>query len=251
MIWDKFKDHFDESWEPVVRPFIESNDCDELYAYLKQRGRERRKIAPLPALTYRCFKETPLHKMKTVLMGMSPYHTMRGTSTIVADGLLMGCSVTERLQPSLEKFYDGIEKDMYNGLNLHYEKTPDVTYLAKQGVLMFNASLTTEINKPGSHLKVWESFTKHILEFGIGPSNVPVVFLGKEAAKFKRWLSPMQWSFIVSHPASAAYNHTDWDTEGVFTKVNRLLVEDKKHAIKWLKLSDQEEYEEDFTKPPF
>lgn len=252
MIWENFKDHFDPSWEHVVRPFIESEKCDEIYAYLKQRGRERRKIAPLSSLTYRCFKETPLHKMKAVLLGMSPYHTMRGT-TIVADGLLMGCSVTGKLQPSLEKFYEGLEKEMFGGLNLHYHKTPDVSYLAEQGVLMFNASLTTEINKPGSHLKVWQPFIEHVFEFGIGSSRVPVVFLGKEAAKFKRWLSPLQWNFIISHPASAAYNHSDWDTEGAFTKVNRLLVEDGKHAIQWLKLNENEEmtYKDDINDLPF
>lgn len=243
MNWELFKNHFDESWHDVVRPFIESEDCDNLYKHLKEKGRERKKIAPLSSLTYRCFKETPLHKMKVVLLGMAPYHTLYG-STIVADGLLMGCSVTNKLQPSLQKFYEGLEIELHGGLNLEYDKTPDVSYLAEQGVLMLNASLTVEINKPGSHLDIWQPFIKHIFEYGIGPSRVPVIFLGKDAARFKRWTAPLTWSFILSHPASAAYNHTDWDTEKVFSKVNRLLLDDGKHAIQWLKSRQETNYKE-------
>lgn len=250
MNWDAFKFSFHESYHDIIKPFIESQECDELYAYLKLRGRERRKIAPLPSLTYRCFQETPLDKLKVCMIGMSPYHTTMG-NIMVADGLLMGCSVTGKLQPSLTKFYEGLEKELHGGLNLTYVKTSDVSYLAKQGVLMLNASLTTEINKPGSHLQIWEPFIKYVFEFIIGPARIPTIFLGKEAARYKRWMPLMTWSFIVSHPASAAYNHTDWDTEGVFTKVNRVLLEDKKHAIQWLKMNDKEEYEEDFSKPPF
>jgi len=152
----------------------------------------------------------------------------------VADGLLMGCSVTDKLQPSLEQSYGAVEKDCYNGLNLKYKKNTNVEYLAEQGVLMLNAALTTEINKAGSHLKIWEPFIKYVFENAIASSRVPVVFLGKEASKFKRYMPPLTWSFELSHPASASYKQTDWDSEGVFTKVNRVLLDEKKTQIHWL-----------------
>jgi len=233
MLWDKFKEHFHESWHDVMRPFIESEECDEIYAFLKSEGRRGKKIAPLSSNTYRCFKETPLDKMKVVLLGMCPYHTQLN-GLPVADGLLMGCSVTDKLQPSLEQFYNAVEKDCYKGLNLKYKKTPNVTYLAEQGVLMLNAALTTEINKAGSHLKIWETFIKYVFENAIAPSRVPVVFLGKEASKFKRYMPPLTWSFELSHPASASYKNADWDSEGVFTKVNRVLKDENKLEIYWL-----------------
>ena len=46
MLWDKFKDYFHESWHESVRPFIESEQCDEIYAYLKAESRRGKKIAP-------------------------------------------------------------------------------------------------------------------------------------------------------------------------------------------------------------
>jgi uracil DNA glycosylase len=63
---------------------------------------------------------------------------------------------------------------------------------------------------------------------------VPVVFLGKEASKFKRFMGPLTWSFELSHPASASYKNAEWDSEGAFTKVNRVLLDEKKTPIYWL-----------------
>jgi uracil-DNA glycosylase len=233
MNWTKFQELFHESWHIKMRPFIESEECDKIYTYLKDRSKKGHKIAPLSPNVYRCFEITPLDDVKVVMIGMCPYHTFIDGSP-VADGLLMGCSVTGKLQPSLEKFYEGVEKDVYNGLNLHYTKKPDVSYLAKQGVLMFNAALTTEMNKAGSHIKLWEPFTRYLLEEVLAPTGVPYIFLGKDASVYERYLPPFSWSFTLSHPASASYKQSDWDTEGVFTRVNKILRDNNNFSIEWL-----------------
>lgn len=233
MIWEKFKDQFHESWHAKIRPFIESEECDKIYAFLKSESKRGKKIAPMSSVVFRCFKETSLDNLKVVMMGLCPYHTMIN-GIYVADGLLMGCSSTGRLQPSLEKFYEALEKELSNGLNLDYVKTPNVKYLADQGVLMLNAALTTEINKAGSHLAIWQPFTKFLLQEVLNLEGCPYIFLGKEAAKYQSYLPPLTWSFPISHPASASYNNTDWNTEGVFTKVNQILKQNNNYKIEWL-----------------
>jgi uracil-DNA glycosylase len=233
MNWEKFKDQFHESWHIKMRPFIESKECDDIYEFLKKESKRGKKIAPLSSNVYRAFRETTLDDLKVVMMGMCPYHTAKN-GEFVADGLLMGCSVTNALQPSLEKFYDALEKEIHNGLNLKRIKSPDVAYLANQGVLMVNAALTTEINKAGSHIALWEPFTRYFFEHVIDTAGVPIVFLGKDAAKYERYVAPFTWTFTLSHPASAAYKQTDWDSEGVFTKVNKLLKENNNYKIIWL-----------------
>ena len=232
MIWEKFKDQFHESWHAKMQSFIESEECDKIYAHLKERSKKGHKIAPLSSNTFRAFRETPLTELKVVLMGMCPYHTAIN-DVPVADGLLMGCSVTGKLQPSLEQFYGGIERELHNGLNLYYTKNPDVSYLAKQGVLMMNAALTTEINKAGSHIALWEPFIKHFFSC-IETEGAPIIFLGKDAAKYKKYVGPFKWSFVVSHPASASYKNTEWDTEGTFGKVNKILKDNNNFQINWL-----------------
>ena len=232
MLWDKFKDNFHESWHDKMRPFIESAECDEIYAYLKKEAGRGKKIAPLSANVFRAFKETPFTNLKVVMMGMCPYHTaINGVP--VADGLLMGCSVTGKLQPSLDKFYRGVEIELYNGLNLNKMVDPDVSYLAEQGVLMLNAALTTEINKAGSHIALWEPFVKHFFNC-IETEGAPIIFLGKDAAKYKKLVGPFKWSFVTTHPASAAYKQCDWDTEGTFGKVNKVLKDNNNFEIKWM-----------------
>jgi uracil DNA glycosylase len=166
---------------------------------------------------------------------MCPYHTFTYEGAPVADGLVMGCSVTNKLQPSLEQFYSGIEKELYGGLCIACEKPADVSYLAHQGVLMFNAALTTEMNKAGSHLELWEPFVKYLFEEVFAYSGIPLIFLGKEAYKTRKYLTGFDWSFPVSHPASASYKNTEWDTEGVFTQVNTIIKQNNGFEIDWLK----------------
>lgn len=233
MKWELFKDHFDESWHAKMKPFIESEECDKIYEFLKKESKRGRQIAPSSSVTFRCFKETPLTNLKVVMIGMCPYHTFINGEP-VADGLLMGCSNTNKLQPSLEKFYEGVENELHNGLNLKYEKLADVSYLASQGVLMFNAALTTEMNKAGSHIDIWEPFTKYVLEEIISDTGVPILFLGKDAARYKKYTNPFAWTFTLSHPASASYKQTDWNTEGAFGKINKILKDNNNFEIMWL-----------------
>jgi uracil-DNA glycosylase len=233
MNFEKFKPLFHESWHDKIRPFIESEECDKIYAYLKKESQRGKQIAPLSSNVYRCFYETSLDDLKLVILGMCPYHTLKDGSP-VADGLALSCGVTRYPQPSLVQFYDALERDYYNGLRLGAQRDPDLTFLANQGVLLMNAALTTEINKAGSHLEIWEPFTKYVFENILQTTGVPVIFLGKEAAKFERYTSPFSWNFVVSHPASAAYKKTDWDSEGVFTKASRVLKDNNNFEIDWM-----------------
>ena len=75
---------------------------------------------------------------------------------------------------------------------------------------------------------------KYIFENIFDVERVPIVFLGKEASKLKKYLPIFNWSFELSHPASASYAHTEWETEGVFGKINKILQENHNVTIEWL-----------------
>ncbi len=232
MIWETFKDQFHESWHDKIRPFIESKECDEIYSFLKKEGRRGKQIAPLSSETFRCFRETSYDELKLIMLGASPYHTFRNGKP-VADGLLMSCSVTGKLQPSLDQFYEAMQREVYKGEEIYRE--PDLSYLAHQGILLLNASLTTEMNKPSSHIRIWEPFMKYLFLNVLDTTGAPILYLGKDAAKYKKWAAPFTWTFEVSHPASAAYSGTIWDSEGVFIKINTLLKNNNGYTINWSK----------------
>jgi uracil-DNA glycosylase len=233
MDFNKFKSQIHKSWHAKLRPFIESDQCDEIYAFLKAESKRGKRVAPLSMHVWRCFLETPLDELKVVMVGLCPYHTLKN-DVPVADGLLFGCSITGQLQPTLDQFYMGLEKEYYNGLNLSIIKEPDVSHLAHQGVLMFNAALTTEINKAGSHLDVWEPFVKYLFEEVINHLGIPIVFLGTVAARYKKYTGIFTHVFELSHPASAAYKNSEWDTEGTFSKIDVLLEENNGFSVQWV-----------------
>lgn len=235
--WSKVAHKFHPSWEGKLRPFIESEKYREIRDQIRAQTERGKKIVPVHTQTFRCFLETPLDEMKVCMLGLAPYHTLKD-GKILADGILMSSSNVDHLPPSLVHFYNGMEKELYPDSETGILRRADLSYLCHQGILMFNASLTTEILKAGSHMKLWEPFTKYIFEEVLSTAGVPVVYFGEKAAKFSRYYNSLQWQFEVSHPASAAYgpSGTEWDSEGVFTKVNRVLKDYNNYQITWAEL---------------
>jgi uracil-DNA glycosylase len=232
MKFDNFKDYLHSSWHSKLKWWIESEACDEVYAFLKNESKRGRSLAPLSSNVWRAFKETPFDDIRVIVVGMAPYHTFIDNKPI-ADGLCLSCSITGKLQPSLEQWYSEIQKQLYQGTTII--KEPDLKFLATQGVLLLNASLTTEKDKAGSHMEIWSGFMKFLFEEVLDVIGVPMVFLGQEAAKYERYASPFTWRFIVSHPASASYKGSEWDSEDVFKKVNKVLRESFGTRINWAK----------------
>ncbi len=230
--WDKFAPYFHPSWERKIRPFIESDNCGEIYDELTKLRARGKKLLPHYTQTYRAFLETNMDEIKVMLCGMSPYHTLH-KNKIIADGILMSCSNTMHLAPSLEHFYEGMEKELFPDSETGIICNPDLSYLCHQGVFMFNASMTTELGKAGAHIKLWEPFTKYILEEVITGISCPIIWLGKEAEKLDRWVNPFQWRFQVEHPAAASHNGGTWNSDGCFKKVNRVLKDYNNFELTW------------------
>lgn len=232
MEWNKFSHHFHSSWEFKIKPFIESEECNNIYKFLKSESQKGKRLAPVSTDTYKAFQLTPLNEVVVIVLGMCPYHTTKN-SMIVADGLALGCSNTKELQPSLEQFYNAIEKDVYGGMCLDGFKSSDVSFLSKQGVLMLNAALTTEIGKAGAHMEIWAPFTTYLFKNIFNYMDVPIIMLGKEAQKYGQYITNQEMLFPLSHPASASYKKTDWDSEGVFKKVTEIIKNTNGQTIEW------------------
>lgn len=234
--WEKFKPLFG-TWADKIQPFFLKGGFDSIYTYLKEESKRGVQIAPNSNLVYRCFQETDINNTYVIIISMCPYHSLYQGSP-VADGLAFSCSVTGKLQPSLISWYEGIENDLYNGLNLNYTKNPDLSYLAKNGVLLYNCALTTTIGKAGNHIPIWENFTKYLLEEVFAYTGIPIIFIGKDAQKYNKYVSPLTHGHIfnIEHPSFAARNQSIWDTKGAFSTVNRIIRENNGNSfeIDWL-----------------
>ena len=220
--WENFEPRFG-TWANKIKPFFDKGGFEPVYKRLKEDSMRGKKICPDNLDTFRALIETPYSEIKQVIVGLSPYHTLYDNK-IIADGLLMSTR-TNHIPPSLEQFYKALEVEFYSGLCLPCEKRPDLTYLAKQGILLWNIGLTCELNKAGSHTQLWKEFQKFFFSEIISITGVPVISLGAEAKVVKNWLGPMQWYFPLSHPAAASRKQETWNSLGTFSKVNRILKE--------------------------
>ena len=103
-----------------------------------------------------CLRYTSYHDTKVVILGQDPYHNPHQ-----AHGLSFSVLKPVVPPPSLKNIYKELNSDLGCQIPSHGE----LTKWAKQGVLLLNAVLTVEENKPGSHAnKGWEIFTDHIIE---------------------------------------------------------------------------------------
>jgi len=171
------------TWFPHVECLFDNGVMDDIYGALKEESKAGVTITPHSDNTFRAFKETPIDNLRVVMMGFCPYHSVVH-GKLVADGLLMSCSNHDNyLAPSLQQYYGAIEEEFKEGLCLPCIQSGDLTFLANQGVLMFNSSLTTRVGEAGAHQEIWRPFTEHLM--GIFDKRVvPIVFLGNDAWEF-------------------------------------------------------------------
>lgn len=226
------------SWALKMKPFIESKEFDEIYRELKNEAKSGKIICPASYDTFRAFSECPMEELKCVMMLMDPYPWMKG-SVMVADGIPMSCSNTGILQPSLEIFYDGIEEDLYNGLNLNINRNPDLRYLCNQGVLMLNSSMTTELNNVGAHKGLWTPFHEYLFENVLDThTGIPVIFMGRQARDLKYLAGPNHHVLECEHPAAAEWRKGKWQHNNVFSKANEILLKNNDQSIVWAELNE-------------
>ena len=232
MEWEKFKNKFHESYHEIMQPFIESEECDAIYTFLKKESGRGASLAPQSINTFRVFKELPLQDIKCIFMFQDPYFVFKDNQTI-ATGVALDCSITKKLQPTLKQFYDGIENELYRGLSLKWNREQyDLSYLTDQGIMMLNASLTVEKNKAGSHKQLWKPFTDYIIEKIVNKYNIPIVLLGRDAQEYESQIDSI--ILKTSHPASASYNGGTWNTNGIFTHLNKIIWDNEEEIVLWL-----------------
>lgn len=214
-------------WYNQLSPFFLSKYGNTLYSELKKRSKMGNVILPRSDMTYKALELVDPVDLKAIIVGMSPYHNFgKNRITPCADGLAFSNALTEQESPSLKQFYTAIEKD----LERKVLRNPDLSYLSAQGVLLMNASLTTEAGKARIHndMGLWDRFNEFFYGQVLATAcNIPIVLLGKEAQKLEKlFLAPLCHKIKkVEHPAAALYKHTEWDHEGMFNWINEVMKE--------------------------
>jgi uracil DNA glycosylase len=220
MEWNNFKNKFHTSWHASVKPFIESNHCNLIYSFLKkQKGKE---IAPKSSNTFRAF-EVDLKKIRCVIIFDEPY-SCKQNDLQYADGIPLSCEYVDKIHPQLIAFYEAMETEFYNGLNINMIKRNDLEFLRAQGVLFISSSLTTEINSPGKHKNLWTPFIKHIITKVFVKRMIPIVFAGENVFdQYAKTIDPVYPYFVIKQSISDTSVSVPWNTNEVFSRLNKYL----------------------------
>lgn len=177
---------------------------------------------------FNAFKFTPLDKVKVVIIGQDPYHEPNQ-----AMGLSFSVPKGVKVPPSLINIYKEIENEY--GYKMDYT-SGDLTYLAKQGVLLLNSILTVRAHEPMSHnIKEYHLFLEDILT-ELDKQHRPMVFMlwGGPARKLKYYLNnPTHLILECVHPSPLAANRGGWFNNNHFKLCNEYLSENKYIEIDW------------------
>lgn len=216
-----------KTWEKFFKSLNEKEYFKSLMSFLDEEYASK-EIYPKRENLFKAFELTPVDIIKVVLIGQDPYHEpgqAMGLSFSVPDGV--------KLPPSLKNIYKELENDL--GVHMDY-KSGDLTYLAKQGVLLINAYLSVVAHKAMSHKrKEYELFMADLMKF-LNDLDQPIVFMlwGNFAAKYANFLAnPKHLIIKATHPSPLGANQGGWFNEHIFSRCNDYLKSNNVDPICW------------------
>jgi uracil-DNA glycosylase len=208
------------SWKPLFEEY--DFDLDDIYDG---------EVYPPKTDVFRVFNLS-VQDIRIVLLGQDPYHgpgQAHGLSFSVADGVAT--------PPSLQNIYKELKRS-FPDRNYQFPSGNLSQWLNREKIFLFNASLTVEKGKPGSHMSLWKEFTDDVIRY-IDKYNSKCVFLllGNFAKEKASLITKKHRIITEVHPSPLARSFVG---SGVFERVERVLGE----AVNWSIQSEEDELSE-------
>lgn len=189
-------------------------------------------LCPSIKNVFKAFKLCSYNECKVIFVGQDPF-PQKG----VAQGILFGNSSNtpeDKLSPSLKVVKESvINFDIPHNL-ITFD--PTLESWAKQGILMLNSALTTEVGKVGIHTLKWRpfigSFLKNMSEKNPG---IIYVFFGSQAKSLDNYInSNNNYKLFIEHPAYYARLNKRMPSDIWYT-VQKLVYNIYGTSIEWYK----------------
>lgn len=219
-----------KQWEIFFHELRQKEYFQQLEAFLDEEY-STKTIFPERKNIFRAFDLTPVEEVKVVIIGQDPYHEPGQ-----AQGLAFSVPQGTKVPPSLVNIYKEIQNDIGCPVDV---KNGDLTYLAKQGVLLINAYFTVISGMALSHhIKQYDLLMLDIINY-LNKLDQPIVFMlwGNFAKKYEKYLTNPQHLILKSaHPSPLGANHGGWFNEHQFSKTNEYLKSYGLKPIEWSNL---------------
>lgn len=235
----------DNSWEIMFNKIFNENIMDtpyNIYSFINSiYSNDLKKTFPNKSDVLNSFKYFKLKETKVVILGQDCYINSIIKNDIEipqANGLAFSVNEEHKTPPSLKNIF----KEMSETLdNFEQPLNGDLTYLAKQGVLLLNCALTVNKGKSNSNANIWKPITDRVIKYISDNTDYTVFILWGNFAKSKKILIDENKHFIIEgkHPSplSARYNkkgtNDSFFGHNYFNKCNDYLLSVNKHKVKW------------------
>ena len=208
---------------------LDRNETIKIMGWLRTVNKET--LCPNIKDVFKAFKLCPYNKCRVIFVGQDPY-PQRG----VAQGVLFGNSSDtpeNQLSPSLRI----IKESVINFEIPHNFITFDPTLesWAKQGILMINSALTTEVGKIGVHMMKWRPFMIAFLKqmSMINPGIIYILF-GSQAQILEPYINKNNYVLKIEHPAYFARTNKKMPYH-IWKDINKILYDLYGERIEWFK----------------
>lgn len=205
-------DEFHKSWHDIFQPHL-----PEIEKILNSI--ENVEVAPRRENIFRAFR-SPLEDVKVVIVGQDPY-----PGEGVADGLAFSTRAGGAIPASLRN----ILKEYSDDLSLPIPLEGDLTPWSREGVLLLNRTLTTEVGQRNIHKKSgWAPITEDIART-LGARGVVGILWGASAQE----LAPHFKSRISSVHPSPLSAYRGFFGSRPFSRANDLLLAAGRKPVNW------------------
>ena len=185
------------------KTIVEIESQKEYYQKLHQiieKEYETKTIYPPKKQIFRALNLCDFDDVKVVILGQDPYHEPHQ-----ANGLAFSVTKDVRIPPSLVNIY----KEIHDDLGLPIPNHGDLTYWAKQGVLLLNNVLTVEREKP-----------------------LVFILWGKNAIEKKKYIDSRHLVLTSVHPSPLSVYRGFFGSRP-FSKTNEFLIKNGMTPIDW------------------
>lgn len=213
------------SWDKILEEEYKKEYFKNIVSFINKEYKIK-DIFPPKSRILRALNLTDYKDVKVVIIGQDPYHGVGE-----ANGLAFAVSNGIKLPPSLKNIY----KELNDDLGIVPSNVGNLECWAKEGVLLLNAVLTVEKDKPASHKNIgWETFTDAIIS-KINEKDNPVIFIlwGNFARGKKKIITnPKHYIIESPHPSPFSARYGFFGSKP-FSKANAFLSETGQKEIDW------------------
>lgn len=189
---------------------------------IEQRVLTTKELTPSPESIMRAFEQDPM-EIRVLVIGQDPYPTSG-----VACGLAFAIQPDSKTPQSLKNLMLELAQDIPGVI-----ATGNLLRWRDQGVLLLNASLSTQVGVSGAHQKLWQGFTLAAIKAlsQAHGGKLVTLALGRFASELAKQCELEHVVFAV-HPSPLSASRGFFGSR-VFSRVNSELKQLSLAAVDW------------------